>query len=95
MIVWAETCRCEVVGFCFFYLMAANFSFFTFHFSLFSYLCASLEGTHVRKNSNKFGFLLTYSYLCPHKDQLYDEKTTTYLANHSYSDLLICSGEGL
>ena len=24
----------------------------------------SLEGTHARKNSNKFGFLLAYSYLC-------------------------------
>ncbi len=31
----------------------------------------------------------------PHKDQLYDEKTTNYRANDSFSDLLVRSGEGL
>ena len=28
------------------------------------YLWLSAEGTHARKFSNKFGILLTYSYLC-------------------------------
>ena len=32
----------------------------------YSYPLATLEDTHIRKISNKFGFLLTYSYLCPH-----------------------------
>jgi hypothetical protein len=27
-------------------------------------IAGSAEGTHVLKNSNKFGFSLTYSYLC-------------------------------
>ena len=36
-----------------------------------------------------------FSYLCPHKDKFYDVKTTTYLAIHDFSDLLVCAGEGL
>ena len=40
-----------------------------------------------------FGFLLTYSYLCPRKDELYEDKTTTYLAIHGFCHLLARSGE--
>ena len=35
MIVWAETCRCEVVGFCLF--LSVGSKFFTFHFYLFTF----------------------------------------------------------
>lgn len=40
----------------------------------------NVEGTHVRKCSNKFGILLTYSYLCPHlKIKKMDKKTNETL----------------
>ncbi len=40
----------------------------------------NVVGTHVRKCSNKFGILLTYSYLCPHlKIKKMDKKTNETL----------------
>ena len=96
MIILAETCRWEVMGFCLFYLAEAKLSIINYQFSIiFRTFEPRSKVLTFEKTQILFGILLTYSYLCPHKDQLYENKTTTYLANLGFNNLLIRSGEGL
>ena len=46
--------------------MCRKWLFLLFPFAFYSFIRTfdSVEGTSVQKNSNKFGFSLTYSYLC-------------------------------
>ena len=53
-------------------------------FAFLHYLWATLEDTHARKNSNKFGFLLAYSYLCT-RNVCHDDEMT--LGSGSFSGI--------
>ena len=76
MDVLAETCRCEALGFCFFYLAEANFS--SFPFPLSSFFCTF---AHAKTKFMKIRLLLTSLFIA--------SATLTLAQGRDYKSLLL------